>query len=115
MVHGCEGARCFEVLRFNWVMGNYQLKNMSLYTIICLTGLTSSQLQVPIHSRPKPAYSMFCSTARDDRIPRSTYTLPFNQQFHGLGNFIEVTFRHRAEFSDEPHDGKRLDLKRVCR
>ena len=50
MVHGYEGARCFEVLRFNWVMGNYQLKNMSLYTIICLTGLTSSQLQVPIHS-----------------------------------------------------------------
>ena len=49
MVHGYEGARCFEVLRFNWVMGNYQLKNMSLYTIICLTGLTSSQLQVPIH------------------------------------------------------------------
>ncbi|MDD4623356.1 MAG: hypothetical protein PHG71_08990, partial [Kiritimatiellae bacterium] len=35
---------CFEVLRFNWVMGNYQLKNMSLYTIICLTGLTSSRV-----------------------------------------------------------------------
>lgn len=44
MPHGYEGARRFEVLRFNWVMGNYQLKNTSLYTIICFTGLISSRV-----------------------------------------------------------------------
>ncbi|MDD2349386.1 MAG: hypothetical protein PHS50_14140, partial [Kiritimatiellae bacterium] len=41
---GYEGARRFEVLRFNWVMGNYQLKNTSPYTIICFTGLISSRV-----------------------------------------------------------------------
>ncbi|MBP8801866.1 MAG: hypothetical protein KBI41_10060, partial [Kiritimatiellae bacterium] len=41
---GYEGARRFEVLRFNWVMGNHQLKNMSLYTITCFTGLISSRV-----------------------------------------------------------------------
>ena len=60
-------------------MGNYQLKNMSLYTIICLTGLTSSQLQVPIHSKKE---STTAFAYHDSRAGQKVYSVKIENLQH---------------------------------